>query len=264
MTLRDSKPAVTRREAIAAGLAGMATLIGACDTFKPVTDPPPPSSPRLTSRVTAPTNTAGAVPGVTIPYIITGVQTALLYIPTSYHPPTPIPLVLMFHGAGSTASSALNLFQPYADAAGLALLAVDSYSSTWDIVLGAYGPDVKFVDAALAATFAEVYVDPARVTVEGFSDGASYALAVGRTNGDLFSRVISFSAGFMPSYVANGKPAFFMSHGLNDTVLNINAAGRPLSQSLIAAGYDVDYVEFDGGHEVPPAIAQQAISWLAT
>jgi len=31
----------------------------------------------------------------------------------------------------------------------------------------------------------------------GFSDGASYALSVGITNGDLFTHVIAFSPGFV-------------------------------------------------------------------
>ena len=41
-------------------------------------------------------------------------------------------------------------------------------------------------------------------------------------------------------------------------------AGPAVSQQLIASGYDVDYVEFDGAHAAPAAIVQQAIAWLAT
>ena len=39
-------------------------------------------------------------------------------------------------------------------------------------------------------------VDPSRVAVGGFSDGASYALSLGLTNGDLFTHVLAFSPGF--------------------------------------------------------------------
>ncbi|MEY2492260.1 MAG: hypothetical protein QOH24_1211, partial [Verrucomicrobiota bacterium] len=29
-------------------------------------------------------------------------------------------------------------------------------------------------------------------------------------------------------------------------------------------GYTVDYHEFDGGHQIPAAICEQAMAWLAT
>jgi phospholipase/carboxylesterase len=31
---------------------------------------------------------------------------------------------------------------------------------------------------------------------------------------------------------------------------------------LQAEGYEVDYLEFDGGHEVPGDIARRALAWL--
>jgi poly(3-hydroxybutyrate) depolymerase len=40
-------------------------------------------------------------------------------------------------------------------------------------------------------------VDPQRICVSGFSDGASYALSLGLANGDLFTHVAAFSPGFM-------------------------------------------------------------------
>jgi predicted esterase len=247
---------------IGIGFAGVgATLLPGCAKFQSVAEPTVLMNPILNSRPSTPKGKATI--GTTVPYS-NGLQDALLYVPAGYVATTPTPLVLMLHDAGAAAITALSLFQPYADAAGLALLAVDSYSTTWDIIGGDYGPDVEFIDASLAAAFNEVNVDPTRVTVEGFSDGASYALAVGRTNGDLFSRVISYSAGFMPPYLPTGKPKFFMSHGLSDPIFDVTQTGEFISSQLIAAGYEVDYVEFDGGHEIPTAIIQQSLTWLAT
>jgi len=54
---------------------------------------------------------------------------------------------------------------------------------TWDVILGQYGPDIAFIDSALAQTFSRYAFDPNHIAV-GFSDGASYALSVGITNGD--------------------------------------------------------------------------------
>jgi phospholipase/carboxylesterase len=254
----------TRRELIGMGLTGVgASLLSGCQALKGITDTTPAeiTDPILTTRVTAPKSTTTI--GTTVPYS-NSQQEAFLYVPTGYKPSTPSPFVLLLHAEGEVAFTALSLFQPHADAAGLILLSVDSASTTWDVIGGDYGPDVAFIDLALAAAFNEVNVDPTHVAVEGFSDGASYALAVGRTNGALFSHVVSFSAGFMPPYTPNGMPKFFMAQGTSDNTFDITQSGDFIDSKLVAAGYDVDYVKFAGGHEVPDAILQQAIAWMAT
>ena len=248
-------------------MAGMAaTLLPGCSAFTGTAEPDQPrvTDPHLTARVASTQQPGMVVKGETSIIYASANQDALLYLPTSYDPGTPAPLVLMLHGAGGVAIGPINLFQPYADAAGLVLLSVDSLGPTWDMIyVGSYGADVTFINASLQAAFNTVNVDPTRVYVEGFSDGASYALALALSNGDLFSHAVIFSAGFIPPYVARGKPRFFESHGVNDTALPIAGAGRVISRQLTTGGYDVDYVEFDGVHEVPAPVAQQAIAWLA-
>jgi phospholipase/carboxylesterase len=246
------------------GVAGLgASLISGCQAGKSVSGPgdAPPIDPILTARVTAPKGSVAT--GTSVP-LSSASHEAFLYVPPTYKPSTAIPLVLMLHGEGATSYATLQLFQPHADAAGIALLSVDSGAATWDIFAGgAYGPDVDFINAALLATFNEVNVNPARLAIEGYSSGATYALAMGRTNGNLFSHVISFSAGGMEPYTPQGMPKFFLAQGLNDQVYDITQTGRLLSKNLISAGYSVNYVEFDGGHELPDAIVQQAIAWMA-
>src|SRR3546814_11208060 len=59
---------------------------------------------------------------------------------------------------------------------------VDDLSSRLGLELNVqprYGKDLKAIDAALADLFPKVAVDPARVGIMGFSDGAAYALSVG-------------------------------------------------------------------------------------
>jgi len=108
-----------------------------------------------------------------------------------------------------------------------------------------------------------VSVDPARLTLGGFSDGATYAISLGLINGDLFPRVIGFSAGFVIPGEPHGHPSFFMSHGTSDPILPIDQCGRVISQALKRRGFDVTYREFDGGHQVPPPIATEAMAWIA-
>jgi phospholipase/carboxylesterase len=191
-----------------------------------------------------------------------GRRDGLLYVPAGYRPDRPAPLALLLHGAGGHASHGLALLQPFADASGLLLLAPESRRGTWDVILDAYGPDVVFIDRALVQTFQQYAVDPAHVAVGGFSDGASYALSLGLTNGDLFTHVIAFSLGFMAPTRQQGSPRLFIAHGTHDPVLPIERCSRRIVPQLRRAGYDVRYHEFDGPHTIPPAIAREAVTWF--
>ena len=187
---------------------------------------------------------------------------ALLYVPRDYRHDDPRALVMTLHGAGGTARHALDLFLPLADEARLLVLAPQSLGSTWDVILGGYGPDVASIDDALEQTFARYAVDPRRIAIGGFSDGASYALSLGLTNGDLFSAVLAFSPGFAAAGERRGSPAVFISHGADDRVLPIDVTSRRVVPRLRTAGYDVRYHEFDGPHTVPPEIVRAAVAWF--
>jgi phospholipase/carboxylesterase len=156
----------------------------------------------------------------------------------------------------------LDMLTNLADAQSFLLLAPTSRGVTWDVILDDYGPDVAFIDEAMGRVFAEHAVDPARLAAAGFSDGASYALSLGLTNGGLFTHVLAFSPGFMAPARTDDSPRFFISHGVHDTVLPIDRTSRHVVPRLQAAGYKVDYREFPDGHTVPPAIARDAVAWF--
>ena len=125
-----------------------------------------------------------------------------------------------------------------------------------------FGPDVVFINKALACTFRRVAIDPKRIALGGFSDGASYALSLGMRNGDLFNALIAFSPGFVSPGKFRGKPRIFVSHGRQDSVLPIDMASREIVPALQKRGYDVDYVEFDGDHTITKDVANKAAQWL--
>lgn len=187
---------------------------------------------------------------------------ALLYVPDTYQSDRPAPFAVMLHGAGGDAERTLTSFQPFADTASLIVLVPSSRRHTWDVITGGFGPDIALIDRALALTFARYAIDPAHVAIGGFSDGASYALSVGITNGDLFTHVLAFSPGFAAPADQIGQPRIYISHGTHDAVLPIDRCSRRLVPMLTDAGYDVTYHEFDGPHTVPPAIAQAAVGWF--
>jgi len=111
--------------------------------------------------------------------------------------------------------------------------------------------------------FAERSVDARKIAVCGFSDGASYALGLGMSNGDLFRKVMAFSPGFVPpGGEVTGKPEIFISHGTKDQILPIDDCSRRMVPQFKRAGYNVKFEEFDGPHTVPPEIAREAMQWF--
>jgi phospholipase/carboxylesterase len=194
-----------------------------------------------------------------------GLAEGYLYVPAGYRGETPTPLVLLLHGAGEDARDGLAQMRGQADEAGIVLLASSSRGPTWDSILarGRYGQDAAAIDRALGHAFSRCKVDPARVALAGYSDGASYALSLGLANGDLFSDVLAFSAGFLAPAGQTGSPRVFVSHGTRDGWLPIDRCSRRIVPRLERAGYEVRYREFDGGHVVPPAVAWEAASWFA-
>ena len=153
------------------------------------------------------------------------------------------------------------MLQAHADRREAIILAPDARArDTWDVIRGGYGPDVMFIDRALDHVFERFAIDPRRIAIGGFSDGASYALSLGLINGDLFSDVLAFSPGFAAPTRTTGQPRIFISHGDRDEVVPVDRCGRRLARELYRARYDVDYREFAGGHVVPPDLVDAAVN----
>ncbi|MGH2459012.1 MAG: alpha/beta hydrolase [Chloroflexota bacterium] len=191
-----------------------------------------------------------------------GERIGILYVPPSYRPARPAPLAFMLHGAGGNARQGISLLAHLAEETGLILAAVDSVGSTWDVILGEFGQDVARIDRALDQVFAGYAVDPERLAIGGFSDGASFALSVGLTNGDLFTHIVAFSPGFAAPAERYGMPGVYISHGTHDRVLPIDRTSRRIVPALRRDGYHVEYLEFDGPHTVPPAVTLAAVGWF--
>lgn len=185
-----------------------------------------------------------------------------MLVPESYRAGTRAPLILCLHGAGSSGHDAIQPFRRPADDHGILLLAPDSRDLTWDATKGNFGADVEFIDLALQAAFDGRSVDPGRVAIAGFSDGGSYALALGLANGELFTHIIAFSPGTLRSTTREGKPRVFISHGSNDLILPSVRCSRRIVSRLEREDYDVRFTEFTGEHAVPADISQAAVEWF--
>ena len=249
----------SRRDFVELLAAGTGSLLG-CNSSA-IFNEPGGGSARFSARPGTPTGSVA--PGLNRLGLEPS-RDGLLYVPASYVAGTPTPFLLALHGAGSTAEGPINLMSPYAESHGFLLLSVDSSGLTWDAITFKYSYDVTFINTALQRSFERCSVNPARVYMSGFSDGATYGLGLGLANGDLFSRVVAFSpGGIVPSDTSpNGRPEFFVSHGTQDPILPIELASRRIVKDLRDDGYTVEFVEFAGGHTIPAAIALQAVEWF--
>ena len=186
----------------------------------------------------------------------------------------PAPLLVALHGAGGRASDVLESYRADADANHFILLIPQSKGPTWDMIedlqsrLGVemnvqprYGRDLKALDLALADLFSRVAVDPARVGIMGFSDGATYAVSVGTANPQLFHTVIAYSPG--PAFPTrfDATQRIFISHAEEDPVLPYSTT-RGMVAKMRVKNMPVMFESFHGGHEVPKAIHAKAIAYF--
>lgn len=187
---------------------------------------------------------------------------AVLFVPSGLDEEAPTSLFVMFHGAGGFPEKVLPFIEEHAQKHKFLVLAPHSLFPTWDIVIGGSGPDLQRLQLALTEVTSRYRIDPKRFAFAGHSDGASYALSIGVTNGDIASHVIAMSGGFMSIFVQEGVPKVFIAHGLADEQLPIETSGRANANALKAAGYDVEYVEFNGPHAIQPPIVSKAIDFF--
>jgi phospholipase/carboxylesterase len=179
-----------------------------------------------------------------------------VYVPGSA-PAAGAPLVVYLHGAGGSGGRAVQYVIADADRTGSIVIAPDSRKMTWGFSGEDSIADLVFLDEALDKIMTAHKVDERRVGISGFSDGASMALSWGLVNGKLFSAIAAFSPGFVHlSKPPLGKPRVFISHGTRDRVLPVDRCGRRIARELRAAGYEVDYREFDGDHTVPAELGK--------
>ena len=218
-----------------------------------------PRDGRLTARPKATTKTTSTRGRIALG--LASKRDAILSIP-KLDSPLPLPLLVMFHGATQSAEVMFRYMDSAPENVGIAVLAPNSRDITWDAITDGFGTDIEFINRALERTFETAPIDPKRIILGGFSDGASYAISLGLINGDFSERVLAFSPGFVINGEPHGQPKLFISHGTKDHILPIDRCGRRIAQELRSRGYEVAFREFEGNHEIPSAVLGEALQWV--
>jgi phospholipase/carboxylesterase len=130
---------------------------------------------------------------------------------------------------------------------------------------GSYAQLTGFLDRLLA----ERGLGWDQTVIGGFSMGAVMSYAVGLGTGRPSPRAILAFSGFIPT-VEGWSPDFddrtglpvLIHHGRNDPVISVEFA-RAAHELLDAGGLDVDYVETDAGHSLPPEVLPRAAALVS-
>jgi phospholipase/carboxylesterase len=180
---------------------------------------------------------------------------SLLFVPRSYRPSRPAPFALTLHGCCGEARSGLNLWYREAAQHGIILLAPDG-GGAWR-----FGDTAARIDAGLSSVFERYAIDRRRVAAVGFSAGASFALSLGLTNGDLFTHVVPHSPGGGIPDQPVGSPQIFLIHGTDDQTIPVEVS-RDLAPQLERDGYRIRYEEYPAGHRPQPDLMAEAVDWF--
>ncbi|HET7038680.1 MAG TPA: dienelactone hydrolase family protein [Gemmatimonadales bacterium] len=107
-----------------------------------------------------------------------------------------------------------------------------------------------------------------RVFVLGFSQGALVALLTGVRNDTVFDGAVGFGLpAFQPAWLGDDgragphSPPVLLLHGADDDRAPV-AVSRAARDSLSAAGFDITFRQFAGGHVVPGDQLALAARWM--
>jgi phospholipase/carboxylesterase len=240
------------------GAAALAWLLLAAAALPRQPAPAPQATPTPPQAVPQPR--AIALPNGAIAYIPAG---------AGAHPP----LLVLLHGADHRPGWMIERLARQADKRGIVLLAPSSQGGTWDAVTRAKQPpsrdsplvnanarrftggrDAARVEAAIAALGQNVPVDRARTVLAGFSDGATYALALGMSRAHAFAAVIAWSPGIALETPAPARGRrVFVSHGRQDPILPYATDCAEILPNLRTEGAALTFLPFEGVHQIPEA-----------
>ena len=191
-------------------------------------------------------------------------------------------LLVLHHGRGADESDLLGLADALDPARRLHVatpggpLTIPGWPGRhWYVVPRVGYPDVETFHAARRALsdfhdelWERTGLGPDRTVLGGFSMGSVMSYALGLAPDRPRPAGILAFAGFIPTVDGwhpdlesrRGLPAF-IAHGRRDPIMEVSFAHRARAL-LESGGLDVEYHEFDGGHEIDSAHLAAATGWL--
>jgi len=188
------------------------------------------------------------------------------------------PTILALHGRGSNEEDLIGLAPHLPE--GLLwvspraplLLGPGSYEWYRVRVIGRPDPDqvlasLETIDHFIDEILVAYPIDPEKLFLLGFSQGSILSMCYALTHPSRVAGVIAQS-GYIPETVdlpvdkasVMGKP-FLLTHGAQDTMLPVEW-GRESRDRLLGLGVDLEYHEFQMGHNVSLESLKVILEWL--
>ncbi len=178
-----------------------------------------------------------------------------LYVPETYEPDIPHPLVIALHGGSGHGRAFLWSWLPQARSRNAILLAPTSMEGTWSLMQPER--DGRNIAAMLEHLGERLNIDRGRVLLTGMSDGGTFSYLCGLAPGLSISHLAPVAASFQPLLLEFldrdrlARTPVYLTHGALDWMFPVQMA-REARAALLAAGADVTYRELaDLSHTYP-------------
>ena len=189
-----------------------------------------------------------------------------LYVPESYAPDRPLPLVMALHGGHGHGRAFLWSWLRDARSFEAIVVAPTAIGRTWALM--GDDADTPHLHRILDAVGARWRIDETRLLLTGMSDGGTFCYVSGLETGSRFTHLAPVSATFHPMMAAMADPARLgglpvrITHGARDWMFPVEVARRA-SEALAAAGADAGFrVIEDLSHCYPREINATLLQWL--
>lgn len=193
-------------------------------------------------------------------------QAVWMYVPETYDPATPAPLVYALHGGSGSGRAFLWSWVRAARSRGAIVVAPSSQGQTWAIQ--GDDPDSPHIDRIHAFVRNTWSIDSARILMTGLSDGGTFTYTSGLVTDAPFTHLAPVAAAFHPMLAAmadneriRGLPIHIL-HGTRDWMFPSIMAEDARSH-LSRMGARVTYRQIDDlSHAYGPDLSAMILDWL--
>lgn len=189
-----------------------------------------------------------------------------VYVPESYDPATPHPVIFALHGGSGNGRAFLWSWVRAARTRGATVIAPSSVGQTWAV----QGRDPDSPRLAQIVRFVQQRwtIDPTRILLTGMSDGGTFTYTSGLTTDSPFTHLAPVAAAFHPMLTAmadaermHGLPIHIL-HGDRDWMFPRQMA-EDAANHFTAAGANVTYRPIaDLSHAYGADLSTMILDWL--
>ncbi|MBC8526768.1 MAG: hypothetical protein ISS28_01925 [Candidatus Cloacimonetes bacterium] len=203
-----------------------------------------------------------------------------LNIPEDYDPNKSYPIIIGLHGYGSSLDRFMKLWKDFSESGCIYVVPQAPYPFNIGKEIG-YSWNLRVDDEEISKKTKEMseqyIVDIVQELSEkyntenfyllGFSQGAHFTYNIGIKYSHLFKGIAPIGGWIEEDWLneeslktANELP-IFIAHSKEDKVVKYENA-KKTKDLLKKYGYNITFVEFEGGHTVPAEVTKQVIEWL--